>query len=528
MCIRKVIATFSILIFCVTQCIFCSVKNDNSIILTVYDFGINTTFYTMKHINPYIPFQENIPCKIAYVSQYADFETIENYSFYYNKRWYFYIESESMLKEAKNSLISENIDVYGIIIKNDEKLIKNANETDFPVFIIDEIKYTSDKNFGDLMKEYDFRNQTHNTFFALSYAKFEKIVPINYYMIISSSTFFLSLLLVVLYNVGLTRYHEQNSGFVLQKFFIFIPYFNVLLSSTIILEVFYVMKNAQNGDSKKIYIETALVTLNAVFRTLLWFFFFLVSSGWQVLVQKLTKDEMKSYIKIYVFIYISMCADQIIDSVSDEILGLLNPSEIKNFLYYLFIAIIITIRGKKTSGVLKRKILYASRVSNEFLPALTLKYKMIRSVIILSYINFVLYSATCFIHKKFCFAFDSDEFQLINYHVLDIVLVLGLCYIFRPMKFPQFFETELATQEREKENEIDSIYSMKIPTITELQNDFVMNYTNDFNPYELDSKVPLVVINPVFNFDPNNRGDNENLSNYLIDRIQIGYFQHQV
>lgn len=337
------------------------------IMLTIYDYGVNTSHFNVTFLNPAkaTNFTEGQYCKLAVIDKEENFDEIDTFAKLYNYNWMFFIEKNK--QELIQSTLKhkfKNMDVRAILINFDY----DQNIT-LPLIKINE------DNSTEAIKELHYSKQTKNTFLVLS--KFKKIIiyPTTYFIIISVVAFTILFVYVFIW-VFKFKMTIPTSIITLQKILLYFPIAEVLLNGTILLNVLLVQGNSNESSSFNIYIETALVTINAVFRTILWFLIVLVVCGWQITKQSLTREEMKFYIKVYVFIYIAMCIDQIIDGVFENFL-VFSPSEIKNIFLYGIIVSTLTYKGNKSYKYLKHKIVYAMILSREYIPAMLLKMKMI-------------------------------------------------------------------------------------------------------------------------------------------------------
>lgn len=337
------------------------------IMLTIYDYGVNTSHYNVTFVNPEqaTNFTEGQYCKLAVINNKDQFETIDKLAKLYNYQWMFFFDKEyqDLIKEALSHQF-KYMAVRAILINYDYE-----QNISLPLIKINE------DNSTEAIKELDYSKQTKNTFLALS--KFKKIIiyPTTYFIIISVVAFAILFVYVFIW-VFKFKMTIPTSIITLQKILLYFPVAEVLLNGTILLNVLIVQGDNNSSSSFNIYIETALVTINAVFRTILWFLIVLVVCGWQITKQSLTREEMKFYIKVYVFIYIAMCIDQIIDGVFAPFL-VFSPSEIKNIILYGILVSTLTYKGNKSYQYLKRKIVYAMILSREYIPAMLLKMKMI-------------------------------------------------------------------------------------------------------------------------------------------------------
>ena len=297
-----------------------SAQNSNTdMLLTVYDYSINTSHYNVSLIysdNDAQKLNASLYCKLAVIESNAQLQLVEKLGRLYNKNWFFYTEIPEMVGNIMNRKIQEKfkyIVAQAIIVPED--ILDNIK----PYFSKSIPIITINSNYKEQMKTLDYEERGKNTFVVLTSYKLVVVYPLKYFIIISSLAF------VILFGfvfIWVFKYKITNATHImtLQKIILFYPIADALLNGTILLNVLLVKGNDDSSERYNVYIETALVTINAVFRTILWFIIVLIISGWQITKQQLSRPEMKFYIKVYVFIYIAMCIDQIIDSVFGKLL----------------------------------------------------------------------------------------------------------------------------------------------------------------------------------------------------------------
>ena len=263
-------------------------SQQKQLILTIYQYNTNTSEINMTQKIKDKEDDEIGSGKIAYINTNEDIERVKKYSKYYNKLWFFLIDNESMIKEMESYNDTE-VKPNGIISRSDFDFSKIKN---YPVYISNSSDWTNQTEFMEFLKKYDYFEGQTNTFARFSYLRQEIIYPIVYLMINSITVLSLSVLVAVLWNIK-KKFVNPGSIFLLQSLYIYIIYFNILLAITIVVEVFLVLRNSKESSQKEVYIETALVTFNAIFRTLLWFIIIIVIAGWQILTQKLEREDIK-------------------------------------------------------------------------------------------------------------------------------------------------------------------------------------------------------------------------------------------
>lgn len=135
-------------------------------------------------------------------------------------------------------------------------------------------------------------------------------------------------------------------------------------------------------------------------------------------------------------------------------------------------------------------------------------------------------------HKIFFSSYDSDDFRLINYHFLDLLLLITLMSIYFPRKLPEYFKVDFGDDNAEITGEL---YLATLPSIEKLKS----NTVKIFNDKELKSiykknpTYPLVIINP-FSSNPNepvvssieDKKEYKNaFINSAIEHINVGFIE---
>lgn len=135
-------------------------------------------------------------------------------------------------------------------------------------------------------------------------------------------------------------------------------------------------------------------------------------------------------------------------------------------------------------------------------------------------------------HKIFFSSYDSDDFRLINYHFLDLLLLITLMSIYFPRKLPDYFKVDFGDDNVEITGEL---YLATLPSIENLKS----NEAKCFNEKELKSiykknpTFPLVIINP-FSSNPNEPVINSieekkeyktAFINNVIEHVSVGFIE---
>ena len=124
------------------------------------------------------------------------------------------------------------------------------------------------------------------------------------------------------------------------------------------------------------------------------------------------------------------------------------------------------------------------------------------------------------LHKLIFEIYDSSQFQTINYHSLDMLLMLGFIWIYRPRNLPPFFNVSLGADDDESNIQI---YTCTIPPRNQILDESKpMNLQeNILSIYSSNPELPLVVLHPMF-------GESQNkFVNELIENINVGTIEKE-
>lgn len=132
------------------------------------------------------------------------------------------------------------------------------------------------------------------------------------------------------------------------------------------------------------------------------------------------------------------------------------------------------------------------------------------------------------IHKAFLQKYDTLQFSVIDYHLLDILLFGAFLYVFRPREVPANFTADLG--DVSDDNKFMNIFKSRLTKFNESEIDFTYGDieipTKEYNTYKNDKQgvYPMIVLNPMFGQTNSERSaDYYNSVTYRIDHLQIGY-----
>jgi hypothetical protein len=133
------------------------------------------------------------------------------------------------------------------------------------------------------------------------------------------------LTLAVVWNF-LSSNHSYRDSTPNQKGFTVLIYLRLILSLLTIYFVYLSTKtfspeNFADNFNNKIYVETIILTLNAVLQTLVWFNILIMAFGWQIHRGIFSRNELRSLVVIFILLYVLICFDQIFDMLIEFKIG---------------------------------------------------------------------------------------------------------------------------------------------------------------------------------------------------------------
>ncbi len=477
-------------------------------IITVYDYEKNRTSYEISQINDGNR-NEEISFRISYLTE-KNLSIIEKYSPNFNKKWVIFTQKEEILLyliEVQKQLEKKKILPYyilGIIIP--KKLNYKVNiSTNIPIFEIED-KYI--ENFIS----FDFLNQTMNTFFKITHYYLINKIPETY--LIFSSIIHLIISLIILITWQFFWKKSQNITYIQLKIFIHI-YGNLLLSVLILFLVINMYgKEMRELESNQTFIVLYYIIsiVNMLYRVFLWTDILLISTGYIILKSDFNKRDIKKHIIIIMSVSILMTFGML----TNNNFYIFSSYEITNLILYISSFIFVNFEGNKIIRILKRKLsFYIIFDSYIYFPTIKLKLKMINHLMKLVYIFTGINFFVLGIHKILLLKYDTIYFEIIQYHYYDCMLMIVLLFIFRPRKFPIYFDEEI------EDDNFGTIYKCKIPKYEILKKihiplkKFKKRNIKDY----ITHKKPCLIINPL---------DKEIKENYnihfLLYKSKTGYF----
>lgn len=475
-----------------------SSSKENIIILKQYEYELNIYKYNLTILNLNIDMYNMKYSLLAYINNTNfDFENIFSYyTPYYNHFWLFFISDINVFNKIISKYKSTNdyMTIYGIIVP---KILKNELPKSFPksspsIFFID-------NNFTINLEESDFRNHD-----KIVYYSFDTLMPINHYpeiYILTTSLliFLISFIVLLFWNIYYRITKDENLTDV-QKYCNSLPYLNIISTILLLIKCLYIKgKDPFLHYDYMFSVDTLFISMNSIKKIVLWYFLLMISTGWKIAIQTLSKKIKIFYLKMIIFIFITICSDIAIYNISES--SYKDFGEIKDIGFYVIMSIIILKEIKKTLKLLFKKLHYAETLIPEFIEGLLFKIKIFHQLknLIISYP--IIFIIIFVIHIFLPFKYDTICSKFIDYYFDDIYFLINLLIIFAPQELPPNYDVDFA---KDIENDPGKIYKLTIQS----NNDG----TIEFNPLDKkeimkikQKKLPIIIFGP-------NLSDDNNLS----------------
>ena len=488
-------------------------KKDDELYLIHVEYQYNITKYNFTILNREdAEINEFLSSRIAFINgTNSDKEIFDKYSNYINKYWLFLVNSS---KVANDLLLmdfkKDNLYINGIIVpKNLNYSMPNKNENKkIPVFEVED-------NFTDYFYSNDIRNMEKHIYYIFEIKRAISNYPEKYLLFISILCFLVSIAIFTIWKILLKNVRHIYI-LSIHKILYSIPFFMFLLSLSLLIKSIDIKgQSPYQDDESSIYIDTALITLDAIYRTLLWFLILLMCIGWKISIQTLSREDLKFLMKMFLIIYIAMCLDQIIDSTSTGI-WVFHLSEIKNLIFYSSMIFLMIKKIQKTVTFLERRLYYARALSLEYVEALVYKINLINRFKLMLYSYIGIYILIIFIHKVIVYPYDTTLLEVYNYSIVDIYLSIYFLFLLRPKELPPHFNIDFGN---DIEGDLGLIYKAFLPKYSNI------NETKENTQKELLSckgkNIPILVLGPCLSHSNINGEEEYSINNY-INNIEVG------
>ena len=495
---------------------YCYLKNSEIVELTIYENTFIKDVYNITLLNIKEAKIESKKSKLAYITNInIEDSVIYNYfSKYFNRIWIFYISDLEQIKQV----LSKDFEDYDIIITGilipkglEYKITSNNNRNEnIPIFEIDE-------ELNEIIEQYDIRKNNRNSFFLIS-APDNLIIPIKYVLVFSILALLSSVIISLSWNIFEKRV-GPNYIFNLHDKIKYIFCAQLFLSLTLIFIAVSLMR--KDNYELNATVEISLSLSCSFFKSILWFFIYLISFGWYICFQDLEINEQKKLVRLLIFIIICFWIDDILEKYSSGI-WIFHLSEIKNILLYGFLSFFSIKNINKNIDILKRKYNYALLLLPEYTEGILAKIRLLSKlrIMIISYLP--IFFIILIIQKLFLEEYDSSLLLIYDYLIPDFILEFIFVFLMRPKIVPDFYNVDLGDIFNEIEG---TTYKCSLSKFDERFED---NRSFKSHKKYLDEETPIIIIGPNHeNLNSINSDKSEIIENDInkyFSNIQIGYY----
>ena len=489
--------------------------DDDKLTLIQVEYGYNITDFNLEVLNrDDAEINDFLSSRIAYMngSSYDD-QIFDLYSTYINKFWIFLVDSSDVADKLlqRDDYKKNELYINGIIVPEslNYKMPSENNNKKIPIFILND-------NITKKLSIYDIRYMEKHTYFLFEIKRAISNYPELYFLIISIILIVAGFGLTVLWKIKMKSVARVNI-LSLHKFLYTIPFFIFLLSIALIVKAIDIRGKDPNREYEdSIYVDTALITLSAIYKTVLWFLILMISLGWKVSIQTLRREDLKFLMKMFLLIYIVMCLDQIIDSTGVKV-WVFHLSEIKNIVYFAGMLFLLFKKSNKTIRFLERKLYYARALTLEYVDALVYKIKLMKKFKIMLYSYVSIYAFVLLIHKIALLPYDTPLLEMYDYTLVDVYMSCFLLYLFRPQRLPPNFNVDLGN---DMDEDIGLIYKAFLPKYNIINNVFKDN-EKEIKQLK-DKNIPILVLGPCLSHYDTEGQEEISVNNY-INNIGVGF-----
>ena len=498
-------------------------KDEVSLIYYEYDYNLSEINLTLK--NRDLSILDLTSCHLAFIKNETEEhkEIFDFYSIYFNRQWLFFTNNtETIDTLLKINYDSKDIYLIGILIpKNLEYKIKK--DYGIPIFEIDD-------NYTQYMEKWDMRNSDKNIYFALQINRAVEYYPEKYFLLLSLCLLILTFSLLIYWKMKISKLDPIHI-LPMNKVGVFLLYISNLLCFILLLKSINIRgeKIYDEESESSILLDTALITINGIHRTILWFFVLIVSYGWNISLRQLSARNCKFFLKIILVIFFILSTDQIIDVIFEPIYRI-HISEIKNGIFYLLIIYTMLYKIDKNINFLKLKIHFAAMILPQYINALYYKIQLFKKFKIIIIFYFLLYLVILILQKSAFYEHDEIIFESYNYLALDCIFEYAFLILFRPKELPENYNIDLGDN---IDGEDGNIYQYILPKYSEahlLIKDLTKKQVDECKK----NKIPIIIIGPNLkniNNEPNdinneNNSNNSSINNYFAN-LNIGISENQ-
>ena len=190
--------------------------------------------------------------------------------------------------------------IYGIIIPKSlrNELPKEFNELSSPsIFFVED-------NYTIFLQKADFRKNEKIVYFSFDLQKPISRYPEVYFLITSLLLFLTSFFILMFWNI-FYRITKDEYITSVQKYCNIFPYLNLIVSTLLLIKCIYIKgKDPYLHYEYMSTIDTIYISMNSIEKILVWYFLFLISTGFKLAIQTITRKMRIFYIKMIIFIFL--------------------------------------------------------------------------------------------------------------------------------------------------------------------------------------------------------------------------------
>ena len=293
-------------------------KEGDKISLVHVEYGYNVTRFELSLKNrDYAQINDLLSSRIAFLNNTeTDNIIFELYSSYINRYWLFLVNSSEIANNLllRDDYVQKELYINGIIIPKrlQYKLPSDNKNPLIPIFELDDSEI-------DYLSLLDIRNTKKNIYFIFDIARVIGNYPETYLLINALVGCILGIALFIYWKI-LIKVTRFIYVFTLHKFLYTLPFFITVLGVLFISKAIDLEgKNPYQINDDSMFLDTALFTINSIYRTLLWFFILLICCGWKITIQSLRTEDLKFLMRMLLITYVVTSLDQMIDSNDAQI-----------------------------------------------------------------------------------------------------------------------------------------------------------------------------------------------------------------
>jgi hypothetical protein len=197
----------------------------------------------------------------------------------------------------------QRMDYKAILFKNDKDSLKMFyQDIDRPFLLIDE------EAFDELLS-------IDGGSVRIEYSNLDELIDYNYLYVTTMIVLVVSFICLLVWNIY-SLIIMRNKVTLLQRVLVLLPYVKFSMSCLVIYFIKKIgVKHTYSYEATfdKIYYETIISTISAIYKTLYWFILILLANGWHIFTNSLQNLKLSNYVCAYMTIYLIICIDQVLD-----------------------------------------------------------------------------------------------------------------------------------------------------------------------------------------------------------------------